>query len=715
MSKDLTSPEELFSDLDRLQLVQLATRRVMAERRAVSADKRAETDTAATQESPAERGVPERWRLVPEGLQLHAWQRECLDLWLAKGRGTVKVATGGGKTILALAAAERLQAERAPDLRLVIVVPTIPLMFQWRDELAASNLPASSIGYMGGGQELPPADELRVLICVLNSARDLLPKFVKKAGWASRMLLVVDECHRANATQAQRIFDTRPAHALGLSATPEQETSSGDAPDADYEAGPVGQALGPIIFDFTLRQSLAAGLLTPFEVWHVGLPLTPSEAREHAKLSDDITELRQSLQARHQRSRSKQSFLPWCQTQASRGGAAAAEAERFIGLANQRKRLLYQAAARKQVALELLQESARDPDGRAIVFHESIAEIEDLFLAALERDLPVVLEHSQLPASLRAESIEAFRKGVARGIISAKSLVEGFNVPSADLGIIAASSGSVRQRIQSLGRMLRRKAGDRAARIFILYVRDTQDETIYERADWEDVVGAERNRYFHWTPPGDDDTWSAGLQELGEAPRKYLPPSWEVDVSALAAGSPYPGRPDGIDLRVDQAGNLRTADEVLVETPLELRDQILAHDPQRRARLTPAGHLLVRQRTDDRPSGWLYLSEFVLQEVPASTEAIRLKLQSVRGRRVIGREASRRKGDVAFARRGDQASTPDAAEAADRLLGWIATVEEMRGTQVRELYWDGTAGYWLELDGERIPGPEALAPLDFGS
>jgi superfamily II DNA or RNA helicase len=151
----------------------------------------------------------------------------------------------------------------------------------------------------------------------------------------------------------------------------------------------------------------------------------------------------------------------------------AVEAERFIGLANQRKRLLYRASSRTDITLGILAEAATDSDGRSIVFHESIDEIERLFLKAAMMKLPAVLEHSQLPDGLRAENIEAFRAGVARIIISAKSLAEGFNVPSADLGVIVASSSSVRQRIQSLGRMLRRKIGGRTAQVLVLYLRDT--------------------------------------------------------------------------------------------------------------------------------------------------------------------------------------------------------------------------------------------------
>ena len=194
-------------------------------------------------------------------------------------------------------------------------------MFQWFDEIQRGNLPKSAIGLMGGGQELPPSSQLRVLICVLNSARERLAEFVSKARWSEHMMLVVDECHRANAEQAQRIFNSAPKYTLGLSTTPEQDmTEEGLPSDEAYENSVVGKSLGPILYDFTIKQSLAAGLLTPFEVWHIGLSLSQSEAIEHARLSREIADMRKSLQGRHRNSRSKQSFLAWCQTQASRGG-----------------------------------------------------------------------------------------------------------------------------------------------------------------------------------------------------------------------------------------------------------------------------------------------------------------------------------------------------------------------------------------------------------
>lgn len=717
MSNEKPETVACFTDENRLRLLQLMTRRAMAERRSRAEDQNVDNlDSDVSQrEMPPLPGLSERWQLIPDMVSLYDWQRECLPLWMTHGRGTVKVATGGGKTLFALAVAQQLQNDREHDLRLVIVVPTIPLMFQWRDEVRQGNIPDSAIGLMGGSQDLPPASDLRVLICVLNSARERLPEFVAKARWAERMLLVVDECHRSSAEQSQRIFKAMPKYTLGLSATPERDSESEGLPsDEAYEQGVVGRALGPIIYDFTIKQSLAAGLLTPFEVWHIGLSLSPPEANEHARLSREITELRKSLQRRHRQSSSKQGFLAWCQTQAKRGGPAGGDAKHFISLANRRKRLLYRAKARFDVTLGVLSESVTDPEGRAIVFHESIEEIESLFLLADERGLPAVLEHSKLPDGLRAENIDAFRRGIARIIISAKSLVEGFNVPSADLGIIAASSGSVRQRIQSLGRMLRRKQGNREARILVLYVRDTEDESIYEKADWESIIGANRNRYFVWSADPEETIWSKGLSETARAPRLYRPPSWEIDVDDLHLGDPYPAQSDGLDVRVDQSNNLRTEDGLLIPAPCEFITAIQERSPYRRARLTPAGHLIVRvDHGSGEESDWRFIGMVKLPENQEGIVVTVLRLKSVSGRRVIVLVDERRRGVESFALGPDASLTREGGKARDLLLEWIAGIELKQHVQVREIFWDKNSKYWIEVDGRKISYDGPLSPLEF--
>ena len=61
--------------------------------------------------------LSQRWELT-RGIDLHSWQAQCVDTWFDAGkRGVLKVVTGAGRTILALAIAEKLQQAAAPDLR----------------------------------------------------------------------------------------------------------------------------------------------------------------------------------------------------------------------------------------------------------------------------------------------------------------------------------------------------------------------------------------------------------------------------------------------------------------------------------------------------------------------------------------------------------------------------------------------------------------------
>ena len=698
-----------FNSADRLRLAQLLTAQAIVER-----DGAAAPDEAAVAEAGLMLGGA--WQLLAAGFTPHAWQAECLPLWLAQKRGTVKVATGGGKTKFALLAMQELQRAHDPELRVVIVVPTVPLMFQWRDEILEGIVHPDDIALLGGGAAAPDLGRARIVIAVINSARDRLPKLVAEHGWSSKLLLVVDECHRANAAQAQRIFDTAPAYTLGLSATPEQELEDESVPaDEAYAQSAVGKALGPIIFEFSLRESVESGLVTPFEIWHVGLPLDGEESAEHRRLSDEISELRQSLQAVHRRSRSSQNFIAWCQTQAGKGGPSALDAQQFVGLANARKRLLFRAKSRLSATAAFLARGMADPEGRAIVFHEAIEETETLWAQALAAGLPALLEHSRLPSSVRDENINAFRQGIARVIVSAKSLIEGFNVPSADLGIIAASTSSSRQRIQSLGRLLRRKSGGRAARIVVLYVRDTEDESIYEKADWAGVVGAERNRYFHWTleaVQGGD--WHSGLVEVADAPRAYRPPSHAVDVAMLALDDPYPGQPHGVELRVDQQLNARDESGAVVAIAPRMVEAILARNELRRARITPAGHLIVRvDRGGAEDPDWRFLGLADASAVSEERATTRLRLMNSGGRRHLALEAERGAKVVKFALTADHGASEQAGRTRIALLDWVAAEEQSRGVQIREVLWDGEERYWIEIGGERVAFPGQASALEF--
>src|SRR5262249_13945819 len=138
-------------------------------------------------------------------------------------------------------------------------------------------------------------------------------------------------------------------------------------------------------------------------------------------------------------------LIRWCR---SAGAAGNAKAQRLVGRTAERKRLIYRIEERAAAVAAILQAHVQaDPETKAILFHESIDEVMHLFSILRSAGLPVVAEHSELPDAMRAESLRLFRTGAARVIVSARSLIEGLNVPAADIGIVVAASSSVRQRV----------------------------------------------------------------------------------------------------------------------------------------------------------------------------------------------------------------------------------------------------------------------------
>lgn len=525
-------------------------------------DEKPSYEKAITSERSA--GIPEKWHLT-KGITLYEWQIACVDRWFEQKRGTIKVVTGAGKTVLALALSEQLQNAFVPDLRVAVVVPTIVLMNQWFEEIAdKGNLPPGAIGRLGGGYKEDFSKGKCILVGVLASASRELPGIVDRAGVGQNLLFVADECHRLGSKEMSRVFQTKRAFNLGLSATPEREdatepTADGEVANsvqvdesASYDTSLTGRELGEIIYDFSLANALELGIVPHFTINHYGLPLSPEEGMTYERLSHEIQKLRDELSGQVPMGRSLYQF-------------ARMRAQRYKGdLGNpwvkltwklsQRKDLLYRISSRTEAVINLvISELQENPDARIIIFHEKIDEVMRLFLILKERGLPVIAEHSDLPDSLREAGLELFRKGIAQIIVSARSLIEGFNVPAIDVGIIAASSSSVRQRIQSLGRVLRkhrRASGEeKTSCIHVLYAHKTVDDSIYGKVSWDAITGIDRNRYFFWTPETDP------VAQEGP-PRTPPPKDKTIEPETLSAGCIYQGDYEGDEYTCDVKGNI---------------------------------------------------------------------------------------------------------------------------------------------------------------
>ena len=515
-----------------------------------------------------------------EQVELYAWQAAALEAWESNGRtGVVKVVTGAGKTMLALGCVERWLREDAEN-RVSVVVPTRVLLDQWQQELVGTlGLPEAWVGRRSGDyKDSFGADGRRVMIYVVNSARTALGWPLSAEQLGANHFLVVDECHRAGSSENRRIFKVPHRIRLGLSATPERdfEATAGSEGDAENVPDVVRRELGPIIYELTFRQALKEGIVPPFELIHVAVELTRKERQAYAGLDRELKDVRSRLRREPSfirgRSRVPNEFQ-LIKALARRGESNTQRlAARYEALVSKRKELLYRAHNRIECFEAILQEERvgvageprdkrakqgaresdldrRTGDVRVMVFHERITEINRLFDRLVRAGEPVVVDHTGMTESQRERSLDLYLRGTAPILLSVKALIEGVNAPATDIGVIVAASTSPRQKIQSMGRVMRRYRGKETSRIYNLYVADTVDDAVFRRMDFEAILGVGSVSYRRWLGPGQ---WK---EEEGPP---HTPPQadWELDEGALVVGEPYPGAGDGVRLSLDTQGNV---------------------------------------------------------------------------------------------------------------------------------------------------------------
>ena len=365
-------------------------------------------------------------------LELRGWQKEALSRWRGAGnKGIVEVVTGGGKTVFALACVKTLQ----PDTTLV-VVPTLALLDQWWDEAAAFfKLPLEEIHIISGRGRLRSGT---INIAVLNTAAKL-----KHDGRGKPPFLIVDECHKAASPKFRDVLAGPTVAALGLSATPERPYDEGLSEI-------LIPALGPVIYQYTYRDALRDGVIVPFALKNIVFDLESDRQSEYDKLTGAIA-----------RSIKSRGF----------------EDEKTVALLLKRARVLNLSLNRVRLALRII---AGHKKKRIIVFHEDIEACNVIQEVLQEAKVPSGLYHSKMRLRDRAEVLASYRRGDIDVLVTCRALDEGFNVPETQIGIIAASTATRRQRIQRLGRVLRPVEGKEQATVYTLVATNPEIQRLRE-------------------------------------------------------------------------------------------------------------------------------------------------------------------------------------------------------------------------------------------
>lgn len=366
-------------------------------------------------------------------------QKKAFLAWIeSKHLGVVVLPTGSGKTLVARMAILRTQRDT------LILVPTINLMHQWYEQLL--EVFGSPIGLLGGGDHQLET----ITVCTYDSAYIHMEKIGDRFG-----LLICDECHHlpASTTRLAAVMSIAPFR-LGLTATPER-------PDGQEEE--LYNLLGPLCYRGEITD-LEGKYLAPYQLEQVPVTLDPDERIAYDNAYAHYKDFARSSGVNFSRPEGWSQFVQVCYR--SKEGRDAYAAYRM------QKRLARASRAKLRMVWTLLREHQGE---QVLLFTDDNA---TAYAIAETFFMPVITHKTR--TSERKKILDAFRSGNLPHLVNSRVLNEGVDVPDVAVGIIVSGSGSIREHVQRLGRLLRPKIGKQAV-LYELVSEDTAETFTSER------------------------------------------------------------------------------------------------------------------------------------------------------------------------------------------------------------------------------------------
>lgn len=379
----------------------------------------------------------------------------------------LKMATGSGKTITALAITTELYEKIGLQV-LLVVCPYRHLVTQWARECEQFSLqPLLAFESVQSWQR----DLSNQLYHLTKGTQDFLTIITTNAtliteGFQSQLaylpektLIVGDEAHHLGSPRLLASLPTQIGLRLGLSATPERYFDEiGTDAVFDY----FGQTLIP---EFTLADAIAQGALVPYSYYPVFVELTASEALSYAKLTKRIGWALADNPNWHNN-------------------------ETLTSLLMQRSRLVGTAENKLPTLARLM--STRLDTSHTLFYcgdgaietashgiHRQVAAVTRLL--GNELGFRVHSYTAETAMNEREQLRTQLETGALQGLVAIHCLDEGVDIPAIRHAVILASTGNPRQFIQRRGRVLRPHPGKTEATIFDLIVIPPQ----LDRETWE--------------------------------------------------------------------------------------------------------------------------------------------------------------------------------------------------------------------------------------
>jgi superfamily II DNA or RNA helicase len=382
------------------------------------------------------------------------YQQQSINEWRRAERcGVVILPTGAGKSLVAQMAIELCQRST------LVVVPTIDLMNQWYDLLLSCF--NAEVGLIGGGYY-----EIGALtITTYASAFRFMERLGDQFG-----LLIFDECHHLPSSVHRFAAEMSLApFRLGLTATPER---------ADGAERELTRLVGPFVYRRGAHE-LAGEYLADYSVVRINVRLS---SEERAAYERERNLFRRFLQ---EKGIELNTLDGWQRFVAA--SARSEQGRRALLAYRESKRIALGTNSKLRVLAELLQRHRRE---RTLIF---TAENDMVYRISEQFFIPAITH--QTGVKERREWLEAFNAGEVLALATSKVLNEGINIPAASVAVVLSGSGSEREHIQRLGRILRPQPGKEAI-LYEVVAGETTEEHISQRRS----AGAQFDGVQYQTP-----------------------------------------------------------------------------------------------------------------------------------------------------------------------------------------------------------------------
>jgi len=367
------------------------------------------------------------------------YQREAIAAWKKHlGRGVVVLPTGAGKTHVAVMGIDLWRRDT------LVIAPTLDLVRQWYDLLRATfRMP---IGIVGGGDH----DVQPLTVTTYDSAYIHMEHLGDRFG-----MVVFDECHHLpGSTYALAAQLCLAPFRLGLTATPER---------TDGRETLLEELVGKTVYRRDIVD-LSGDFLAEYETEPIVIELSPEEREEY--------EAERKIYRDFVRSRGIDMRAPDGWSQFIMLSARDEDGRRAMQGYRRQRQLAFCAPAKLEYVEHLLHVHRRD---RSILFTQDNATCYQVS----RRFLVPAITH-QTKVKERSDILAGLAEGRYGAVVTSKVLNEGVDVPDANVAIVVSGSGSVREHVQRLGRVLRKK-GDKRAILYELVTAGTTETFTSQR------------------------------------------------------------------------------------------------------------------------------------------------------------------------------------------------------------------------------------------